>query len=183
MIPISLSTISTLFQKDLMIPLHYLKYGIFYACIYLLFSMTIHAFSNQKALTRYTFPRFLLIIYFTILLQCLLIGHLAQPYTSFQLHNLLSSSPSAKLYAYVLEMVLIFIPFGILLPCSIRFFQHPFFCIFTGGFFSAVVELLQPKLNHGVGRIDDFVLNTFGTILGYYIFYLFYRILSSLRKH
>ena len=66
--------------------------------------------------------------------------------------------------------ILAFIPFGILVPAAFRSMRKAYRTILAGMFISAAAELLQYKLACGVCDIDDVILNTAGTAIGYAVF-------------
>lgn len=72
--------------------------------------------------------------------------------------------------AYVLENVLLFIPLGILLPCTGDFWKQLPHCAFTGFLVSMMTELSQFLTKRGHAQTDDVITNTLGTIIGYMIF-------------
>ena len=74
----------------------------------------------------------------------------------------------------LLGNVLLFFPFGFLLP---TFWppgekNHPFMMFATALSFSSVVEHLQYVTSVGSADIDDVILNTTGALLGYFAYQL-----------
>ena len=67
-----------------------------------------------------------------------------------------------------------FVPFGFLLPI-LQKRKRFLFCIAAGALFSFAIELMQFLFYKGVAEIDDLILNTLGTAIGY----LFYRLLRE----
>ena len=68
-----------------------------------------------------------------------------------------------------------FIPFGFLLPILMK--KKSFFItVVIGMMFSFFIETMQYILFKGVAELDDLILNTFGTVIGY----LLYRILQKI---
>lgn len=67
--------------------------------------------------------------------------------------------------------ILLFVPFGFFLSLKKRFM---FVVILTGLLFSLFIEIVQFSIPMGRSAdIDDVILNTFGTFLGYIIWKLF----------
>ncbi len=66
---------------------------------------------------------------------------------------------------YMLNIVL-FIPFGILVPRLCRQFDYWFFTIPLGTLFSFFIEMTQ-LLNDRITDIDDLIMNTIGVVIGY----------------
>lgn len=64
--------------------------------------------------------------------------------------------------------VVCFMPFGFFLPNMYQVFRrHGFLVILSGFFLTCGVELLQLYTRVGAFDVDDILLNTCGTILGY----------------
>lgn len=71
-----------------------------------------------------------------------------------------------------------FIPLGFLLPIVSPVLKKPGIVICLGVCISMTVEYLQLILRVGSCDIDDVILNTFGTVIGY----LSYRICNAVRR-
>ncbi|MCL2077706.1 MAG: VanZ family protein [Oscillospiraceae bacterium] len=65
--------------------------------------------------------------------------------------------------------ILLFVPFGFFSPLLWKRFQNIFRAFFLGLFFSLFIEITQ-LFCHRVTDIDDLIMNTIGTIIGYLIF-------------
>lgn len=78
-----------------------------------------------------------------------------------------SNLPKKNIVANVGGNIVGFMPFGFLLPIVIRYFRRKRRIVFAGFIFSLCFEAGQ--LVTGLGRfdVDDLILNTFGTLLGY----------------
>lgn len=74
--------------------------------------------------------------------------------------------------AYVVENVLLFIPYGFL--CSLAFPRaRSFFrCAWFGAMTSVTVEWLQMVTERGFFQIDDILTNILGTMVGFVIYWL-----------
>ena len=74
-------------------------------------------------------------------------------------------------HAFVIENVLLFVPFGILYPCAVhgiwRKLTVPCGCII-----SVMIELVQLLTERGYCQLDDVVMNTAGCVAGYIIWKL-----------
>lgn len=69
-------------------------------------------------------------------------------------------------HAFVIENILLFVPFGILFPAatSDRLGKYT---IIIGALVSVLIESVQLLTQRGYCQLDDVVMNTFGTILGF----------------
>lgn len=67
--------------------------------------------------------------------------------------------------------ILFFLPVGFLLPFLSQKFERAWKTIFFGGLLSLLIEVWQLFLPRGTD-IDDIILNTLGTALGYCLFWI-----------
>lgn len=81
--------------------------------------------------------------------------------------NLIPFSSGVDVTAYL--NILLFIPFGILVPFLWARMDHPGLIAGSGFGFSLLIELSQ-LLNNRRTDIDDLLLNTLGALIGYAIF-------------
>ena len=89
---------------------------------------------------------------------------------------------SAQSKAYVIENILMMIPFGVLLPNILRPAENMFCCIPLGFFFSVSLEYAQYLSQRGYMQVDDVVMNVIGTIIGY-LFFVSVKLLRRLNKY
>lgn len=79
---------------------------------------------------------------------------------------------------YVIENILLFIPFGVLFPILWNRINTAFKCLLAGFLFSLLIEVIQFITKRGYFQVDDMIFNTLGTLLGYVIL----SCLKSLKK-
>ena len=72
--------------------------------------------------------------------------------------------------AYVVENVLLFIPYGFLSPWAFKRLRGIFRRGAVGFLTSLGIEFLQLATRRGYFQIDDILTNTLGTIIGYLLF-------------
>lgn len=72
--------------------------------------------------------------------------------------------------------IIAFMPYGFLLPLLNKAYRRFYIILILCVLFSLTVETAQLLLKVGVFDIDDILLNSFGGILGYVIFYIIYSI-------
>ena len=80
--------------------------------------------------------------------------------------------------------ILVFVPFGILVPIIRRKKTGIFYVFFLTLFFSLFIETVQLFTRVGVFDVDDLIMNTVGGVLGYIIIWIgkvYYRIQYHLR--
>lgn len=106
-------------------------------------------------------------------------GYFSRPYgsrTSVNMEILGTWAGGAQGKAYVLENVLMFLPFGVLLPFCFKQ-TRLIFCIVPLAFMvSTLLEYAQYLTGRGHCQADDVLMNTLGAAAGYLLFTLVYRI-------
>ena len=65
-----------------------------------------------------------------------------------------------------------FIPFGFLVPVLLPWFRHGFKILLAGFLLSLGYEATQLSLGLGIFDVDDLILNTAGSFIGYAIFFI-----------
>jgi len=73
------------------------------------------------------------------------------------------------MHAMFVENIIMFIPFGVLLPILFGKFRSGWACVLTGFICSCSIEILQHIIQTGYLQLDDVVTNTTGTLLGWFI--------------
>ena len=74
--------------------------------------------------------------------------------------------------------ILLFVPFGILLPMVSRRFKNPIITVAAGCLFSGSIEIMQYITGRGLTEVDDVITNTIGAAVGVVI----YKIISSVYR-
>jgi len=94
------------------------------------------------------------------------------------------SSPlgNARLVAYFWENILMFIPYGFLVPILNGYFEKWYRSIALGLISSIAIEALQFITSRGQAQIDDVLLNTAGMMVGWEIFTLIAHLYRRKRK-
>lgn len=72
---------------------------------------------------------------------------------------------------YPIENVILFIPFGLILPFLYKVFRNIALTIITGFTFSVSIEIIQYLTKRGFFQIDDIITNVIGTLIGYSVAY------------
>lgn len=72
--------------------------------------------------------------------------------------------------AYVIENILLFIPYGFVCAFAWKSARNIFMEIIYGFFTSLTIETMQLITQRGYFQIDDIITNTMGSIIGYFIF-------------
>jgi glycopeptide antibiotics resistance protein len=77
---------------------------------------------------------------------------------------------NARNNAYVVENILLFIPFGFICPWSFAKLRKPYTSAAAGFITSLLIETLQLVTDRGFFQIDDIITNTLGMFVGYILF-------------
>ena len=111
----------------------------------------------------------LFIIYFFVL--CNIVYFSREPGSRIGVDMRLFSTwgTTSQEHAYVIENILLFIPFGFLFPACLPK-RMSVLTIFVGALCSICIEYIQYRTGRGYCQIDDVVTNTFGAVIGYIIY-------------
>jgi glycopeptide antibiotics resistance protein len=80
---------------------------------------------------------------------------------------------NARNNAYVVENILLFIPYGFIFPWSFEKMRKPHISVAAGFITSFLIEALQLITGRGFFQIDDIITNTIGMLGGYIMFAVF----------
>lgn len=83
--------------------------------------------------------------------------------------------------AYVVENVLLFIPYGFISPWAFQALRRILRCGVFGFLTSLGIELLQLATQRGYFQIDDILTNTLGTVIGYLLFRIVFALIPKKR--
>lgn len=78
-----------------------------------------------------------------------------------------------QMHAYFIENIVLFIPFGLLFPLVFKNWMR-WFTIPVGALISAAIEYTQLVTGRGYCQLDDFVTNTAGAAIGFFIYLILY---------
>lgn len=79
--------------------------------------------------------------------------------------------------------ILLFVPFGFLLPMISKRFRSFWLAIVTGFIFSAGIETMQYITGRGLTEVDDVINNTLGALIGYVIYALMIYLHKKTQKN
>ncbi|MCR5734055.1 MAG: VanZ family protein [Lachnospiraceae bacterium] len=95
-------------------------------------------------------------------------------HVNLRVFSTLFSASGGSLKLTGIENVILFIPFGILVPYMWSFFRHWWNLSMMAFVLSTSIETLQLATGRGYFEIDDILLNVAGAIIGYFMFALLY---------
>lgn len=84
-----------------------------------------------------------------------------------------------RLFENIAGNIILFVPFGILLPLAFRVER---LTIVYGFAASVLVEIIQLAFAMGAADIDDVILNTLGAVIGYVAYRIINRCIKNLEK-
>lgn len=128
---------------------------------------------NQKAAFPHMAASCVFCFFITLVLSITDIPHLYDLSMTPTVNFIPFADIGINFHQYVLN-ALLFVPIGFLPPMLWRKFQKRHVPFLWGFFFSLSVELIQ-LFNSRITDIDDLLMNTLGTIIGYYLFVLIKR--------
>lgn len=165
--------------------------GVIYAILFGIISCFIYyrrkvKMQSEKVMSKYMFiwhfiGSTLFIIYFYAL--CNIVYFSREPGSRIGVDMQLFSTwgTTNQDHAYVIENVILFIPFGFLFPaCLPR--NVSFLTTFAGMLCSVCIEYIQYRTGCGYCQIDDIVTNTLGALTGYVVFVICCRSCQKLCK-
>ncbi len=75
-----------------------------------------------------------------------------------------------RLWAYQVENIIMFIPYGCIFPILIGSFEKWYRCLYLGIISSVLIETVQYITARGKAQVDDVLLNSAGMMIGWLIF-------------
>lgn len=165
--------------KDMKQPVSYLISGIAAAIAAYLFIEWIRYCLGLKRMGRKRgISLFLTVAYIVVLVRTV---YCSRPFFSRDKVNMAvmgTWGTTLRSHAFVIENLMLFIPLGILLPLCFPGARKSWICIISGCIFSIFIETVQWITQRGNCELDDVIMNTLGTAVGWMI-YMGVRIASD----
>ena len=89
---------------------------------------------------------------------------------------------NARNHAFVVENVLLFIPYGFIWPWAFPWLRGFFRNTFAAFVTSLGVETIQLITGRGYFQVDDILTNVLGAVMGYLLFQILYGIAQKFRR-
>lgn len=83
---------------------------------------------------------------------------------------------------YALENIIMFVPFGMLVPLIGRWTKKFYVCIPLAMLLSIGIEGSQYVTQRGFCQLEDLVMNSIGAVLGYGVWFLSQRIVNGIKR-
>ena len=160
--------------------LPYLPYGAAAGGVYVLVRFVTNRGRDLPALS--LFGQFCLVTYLIVLAQITLLSRVPGSRSHLDLILFSTWGTTGRAHAYVVENGLLFIPFGILMPACVRDMDRFGYCTLSGYFLSTMIEYIQYLTERGYFQADDILMNTVGTIVGWFVFMLLSQALRLIRR-
>lgn len=158
---------------DMMEPIGYIPWGVIFGCLYLLvlkLYRKIHGHSSSTSTFRADILHFLLIMYGVILIKLAFFSREPGSRTDVSIRLMETWGTTMQAHAFFVENILMFIPFGILVPVTYRKMRHFIPCVAAAFLCSILLEGLQLITGRGYCQLDDIITNTIGGTVGYIIY-------------
>lgn len=143
-----------------------LVYVVVYYLIILLFRLLKIKYNHKRS---HVLSVFLLLVYTTAIFFIVFMSREVGEYSGVNLRLLSSWGRSDTTHAFFVENIIMFVPMGILLPCSYGRFRKVHVCVLTCLLISLVIEVIQYIFGIGIAEIDDVLTNTIGGFIGWCI--------------
>lgn len=163
-----------LILQDLAEPAGYIPEGILAGCLVLLgvnvwhwCKKTAENMEKQPRTAKRQLLLFLFAVYVTVVLQTAFFSREPGSRTGVDLGLFATWGKSWQSHAYVIENVLMFLPFGVMAPLIAAWWERPCICVAAGFCFSVCLEFMQLVTQRGHCQLDDVVMNTLGTAVGW----------------
>lgn len=89
---------------------------------------------------------------------------------------------NARLLAYFFENIMMFMPYGFIVPVLLGYFEKMRRCLILGVVSSVMIEVIQYVTARGKAQTDDVLLNTAGMMIGWVIFTVIAHIYRKRKK-
>ena len=163
--------------KDLKETLAYLPYGIMAGAAMGLILNSMNARRERKG--KDAFPMMAIMVFSLYLMIILVITFFSREdggWTGMDLELFSTWGTNARNHAFVVENVLLFIPYGFICPWAFPWLRGFFRNTFAAFVTSFGVETIQLITGRGYFQVDDILTNVLGGIIGY----LIYRMISGI---
>ena len=113
---------------------------------------------------------FLIIVYAAVLLKLAFFSREPGSRTTVDLTLFNTWGTTMQAHAFFVENIIMFIPFGLLIPTAFPAMRNIFVCTLTALACSLCLEMFQLITGRGFCQLDDVVTNTLGAFIGYIVY-------------
>ncbi|MCH4192067.1 MAG: VanZ family protein [Butyrivibrio sp.] len=165
---ISITELAAQIIQDIQEPVAYLPYGLLLGGICIFIFEFVHIYRRKKTDRVHVFVFFLLITYLTVLMIQAFFSRESGSRTGIEFYPFSILGISIGEDASFIENILMFLPFGILVPLAFRFLRSGFYCVGIAFIGSVSLEILQLITGRGYCQVDDVISNTLGAFFGWF---------------
>ena len=166
---------------DMQQPIGYIPCAI--VIVILAFSIFSIVFNNKEKKTAVLyFYRILFAVYVLVVVQLAFFSREPGSRDGVNLVLLSTWGDNVYTHAFFVENILMFVPFGILVPLCFSWMRPMLRCILCGCSCSIVLELCQLWTKRGFCELDDVLTNTVGVFCGCIILRLLERLVGDGRR-
>lgn len=172
----------TLVIKDVLNAFRYFPQGLLIGLLVAIFLLLFNIHRKKAQKNRIPIIKSILYtIYIIVVLYLTLFSREAgsRDAVSLTVFGTITATPRA--YSYVIENILLFVPWGILLPLLIRRCRNPILCTATGLAASLFIETTQLLTHRGFFQLDDLIMNTLGTFMGWFLYFVMSAVFRLMR--
>lgn len=174
-----LEQLSHYIMHDMLEPIGYLPLGLISGFLFFLILKILRKLkllSPKKSHARRDLYLTTLVIYIAVLLKLALFSREPGSRTDVSLTLFETWGSTMQAHAFFVENIIMFLPFGILIPKVFPLMRNFLVCTLAGLCTSMTLELIQLITERGFCQLDDVVTNTIGAASGY-ILYKFWKLL------
>lgn len=165
--------------RDILAVLCYLPYGVIVGALMIIILKGI----NKHRIKKHQAPvpvaaKTCFFMYVTILLVITFLSRESGSRNGIDLHFFSTWGINERNNAYVIENILLFVPYGFLGAWAFPFVRSLIGCTFLGIMTSLGIEYLQMITERGFFQIDDILTNMLGAILGNGMFVVLWKLVQ-----
>lgn len=166
--------LSFFIKQDMMQPLRYLIVACSIGMVFLmLLKMFDMLFPQGKEFHRKKYIWTLILIYAIVFINVGFFSREPGTRTDVSLKLFETWGNSMIAHAYFVENIIMFIPYGVLLPIAFKRIRKIWMCVGSACLISCMLEVMQHMTGRGYAQIDDVMTNTAGAALGYMVWKIF----------
>ena len=158
---------------DMLEPAGYLPLGLIAGILFLIVMYILKKFGliqSKKSEPLRDFLLFLIIVYAAVLLKLAFFSREPGSRTTVDLTLFNTWGTTMQAHAFFVENIIMFIPFGILIPTAFPVMRNIFVCTLTALACSLCLEMFQLITGRGFCQLDDVITNTLGAFIGYMVY-------------
>lgn len=173
-------------KNDLCEIVPYIAPGFYVGIVCVIFLLLLGRIATKKWIWKRAIPFFLFCSYVAIVIQIAYLSREPGSRTDVAFGLWDTWGTTLQAHSYVIENVMMFVPFGILFPMFGKWARYS--CMIAAALSSIAIEGMQYVSKRGYCQLDDVVTNIMGAAIGYVVFLLIYilvkmtKIVYSKRK-